>query len=208
MSVILIDSPLCVYPWRIEVFPILIDASIWLLFGYRHKKRQNIEVLYLGLHKGFPLDLIGIPVKLCRTLPMKLETRWALGEPVWGLVWPKWLWGFGWEPGKIHWFHLTLLCSFGVFFTWNTKPNLRALSSLSGAFLSKADWEPDLRIRLFLPGGSVMFSAGSSCPKLASAPSHTRLVTYFFTVLCQLSTGLSSCCEQEKKSSREQEIHT
>lgn len=75
MSVILIDSPLCVYPEIIEVFPILIDASIWQLFGYRHKKRQNAEVLYLGLHKGFPLDFIGIPAKLCRTLPMKLETR-------------------------------------------------------------------------------------------------------------------------------------
>lgn len=43
--------------------------------GIGIQKRQNIEVLYLGLHKGFALDLIGIPVKLCRTLAMKRETR-------------------------------------------------------------------------------------------------------------------------------------
>lgn len=39
------------------------------------KKRQNIEALRLAFHKGFVLDLIGIPVKPCRTLATKLETR-------------------------------------------------------------------------------------------------------------------------------------
>lgn len=42
MSVILVDSPLCVYPEIIEVFPILIDASIWQLFEYRHKKKGRM----------------------------------------------------------------------------------------------------------------------------------------------------------------------
>lgn len=57
-------------------------------------------------------------------------------------------------------------CNFGVFFTWNTKPTLRALSFSVWDFLEQGR----LRTRFEDQTVSPWRICGVLCPKLASAP--------------------------------------
>lgn len=88
-------------------------------------------------HEGFTHDLIGIPVKLCRTLAVKLEPRWGVqGTAV----------RFGATQEALRfWMRIgqsSLISQDSAFkcWCWWTQPNLRALSTSPTSHKTFCTW--------------------------------------------------------------------